>query len=119
MPLITEDHGIGCGLDILFLRRDKPGGIVNIGGDIDNRIKVLFDALRIPSSDSEVVGLPSDDPDPFYCLLEDDKLITDVRITTDRLLTAPTAQGYESDVRLIIHVRTIILDTGSLIALTF
>lgn len=120
IPLITEDHGVGCGLDILFLRRDRPGGLVNAGGDIDNRMKVLFDALRLPSADNEVVGPPGDDPSPFYCLLEDDKLITDIRITTDRLLTPSVRENASaSDVLLIVHVTTIVLDPGNLISLTF
>jgi hypothetical protein len=34
-----------CTLDILFLHPDKPGNLWT--GDVDNRIKALFDSLRI------------------------------------------------------------------------
>jgi hypothetical protein len=34
-------------LNILFLRADIPGKVVQ-SGDIDNRLKTLFDALRMP-----------------------------------------------------------------------
>ena len=85
-PLIANDSGGACGLDILFLRRDHPGNIIRSGGDVDNRIKVLFDALRMPATDDEIDGNLESDDDPFFCLLEDDRLITDVRVTTDRLL---------------------------------
>lgn len=119
IPLITEASGVGCALDILFLRRDQPGALIKSGGDIDNRIKVLFDALKMPANDSEVYGDAKDDPDPFYCLMEDDRLITDVRITTDRLLV-PTANGeHLNSVRLVIRVRTVLLDPGNLGALSF
>jgi len=119
LPLITGDKGIGCAIDILFLRRDPPGGVVKNSGDIDNRIKTLFDALRLPRNDSEVYGDPAGEPDPFYCLLEDDRLITDFSVTTDRLLLPVEASGHANDVRLIIHVRSVVLDPGNLGAITF
>jgi hypothetical protein len=56
LPLINEATGVGCSLDILFLRRDPPGALIRSGGDIDNRVKVLFDALRMPRNDKEVHG---------------------------------------------------------------
>ena len=46
VPLISEVSGFTCSLDILFLRRDAPGGTWN-AGDIDSRIKVLFDGLKV------------------------------------------------------------------------
>jgi hypothetical protein len=57
-PLITERNYNGCSLDVLFLRRDIPGGIVRHGGDIDNRLKVLFDALRMLRETLEVEDVP-------------------------------------------------------------
>lgn len=112
LPLIGSAFGVGtetaCSVDILFLRRDEPGHLVSSGGDIDNRIKVLFDALRMPQSCDEIQGFtPGPDEVPFFCLLEDDKLINEVRVTTDRLLT-PLGEGeYVNDVHLIIHVTTL------------
>jgi hypothetical protein len=99
-----------CKLDILFLRRDMPGNLVRSGGDIDNRIKVLFDGLRITTNLGELGGaVPGPDEDPFYCLLEDDSAIIELNITTDRLLT-PVAPGHVNDVALIIRVRTPMID---------
>src|SRR6266851_4870380 len=46
VPLVTEELNLICGLDILFLRPSAPGQLVS-GGDLDNRLKTLFDALRI------------------------------------------------------------------------
>lgn len=74
-------------LDIIFLRPEKPGSIASIRGDIDNRIKPLLDALRIPRDNEIPVGdQPHTDETPFHCLLEDDALITKLSVTTDRLL---------------------------------
>jgi hypothetical protein len=93
-------------LDILFLRRANPGDIVGHGGDVDNRIKTLFDALRVPSNGGEIPGdaRPEPSEDPFFCLLEDDALITDIRVTTDRLLRPLSVSESETDVFLVIHV---------------
>jgi hypothetical protein len=49
VPLVTQELGLICALDILFLRPDKPGGVV-WAGDIDNRLKTLLDSLRLPEA---------------------------------------------------------------------
>lgn len=118
LPLMHEYFGsLACGLDILFLRRDQPGDLIRHGGDIDNRIKVLFDALRMPQDAQELTGQkPDESEDPFFCLLQDDKQITEVNITTDRLLTPQTADENINDVHLIIHVKTLSLDGNTFTA---
>jgi hypothetical protein len=103
VPLVTQELDLLCGLEILFLRPDRPGSVV-WAGDIDNRIKTLLDALRIPEAGERYVDrTPSSDQVPFFCLLEDDKLITGVAVETDRLLE-PIA-NHPSDARLVITVR--------------
>lgn len=108
-PVISNDSGAACELNILFLRRDQPGNLIASGGDIDNRLKVLFDALRMPQNADEVGDRHADDDAPHFCLLEDDSLITDVRITTDRLLTPIGVGEHLHDVHLVIHVRTALI----------
>lgn len=92
-----------CELDILFLRREPPGAVVNHGGDIDNRIKILFDALRIPQSEKE---LPANEDIPggtiLFCLMEDDGLITRVNIESERLLGAITPES-KANVKLVVR----------------
>jgi integrase len=75
VPLVTADMGLRCSLDILLLRPEEDRFIFN-AGDIDGQIKTLFDALRMPKDLKETgeVG-PQQDETPFFCLLEDDKLI--------------------------------------------
>jgi hypothetical protein len=113
VPLVSKENGLTCSLDILFLRRDTPGNLVRSGGDIDNRIKTLLDGLRIPDSRAELGGFdPAQEENPFFCLLDDDRLITGLNVTTDRLLL-PLGNGETvRDVELIILVKTKIIDPG-------
>jgi hypothetical protein len=106
LALVRQKLNLVCDLDILFLRRENPGQLIQDGGDLDNRIKVLFDALRIPQDDNEIRGLePIGDWEPlFFCLTEDDKLITGFRIVTDRLLEPAKSDAEQNHVRLIINV---------------
>lgn len=111
VPLINEASGFTCALDILFLRRDAPGGLIRKGaqgGDIDNRIKTLLDGLTQPSVVQDLGGMPIDaSEDPFFVLLEDDSLITSIGITTDRLMV-PQEQGEKmNDVYLVVHVKMV------------
>ena len=104
-PLVNERLHLICELDILILRPESPGSVVTQGGDIDNRLKTLFDSLRMPRNKHEIpsdVTLKNLD-NPFFCLLEDDNLITKVNVSTDRLLREDAGQN---DVLLVIHVVT-------------
>jgi hypothetical protein len=97
-----------CDLDIVFLRPGPAGRIISDGGDIDNRIKVLFDALRKPTNESEMpLKAGEDSPNPIYCLLEDDKLVTSVKITTGQLLVPETTDSAEACVSIHATVRGI------------
>lgn len=92
-PIVRESLALGCELNILFLRREDPGALILQGGDLDNRLKTLFDALRVPT-EAELI----DDPtvgDPIHCLLESDTLITGISIKTDRLLTGANRSAHE------------------------
>ena len=49
---------------------------------------------------------PQDGEEPFYVLLEDDKLISEVRVTTDQLLLLPKERELnQNDAFLVIHVK--------------
>ena len=104
-PLITSKLHLIAELDMTLLRPEQPGLIVTQGGDIDNRLKTLLDALRMPKHSNELPrkDSPQAGEDPFFCLLEDDNLITKLAIETDRLLE-PNREP--SSVNLMIHVKT-------------
>jgi hypothetical protein len=92
-PLVTKRTDLLGELDIIFLRQQAKGQLI---GDIDNRLKTLFDALRVPSlAEVRTLGATTAiDENPLYCLFQDDSLITRLNIETDRLLR-PTQNKYE------------------------
>jgi hypothetical protein len=100
VPLIRESLGLACAINVLFLRPDRPGAPIVQSGDLDNRIKTLFDALRKPTKDESRLYSPKENP--LYCLMESDTLVTDFSIKSDQLLTASTAPRHH--VHLIIEV---------------
>lgn len=55
VPLVTEELSLACGLDILFMRPSMPGAIMK-SGDIDGRMKTIFDALKMPKCKSWLGG---------------------------------------------------------------
>ncbi len=105
VPLVNKEFGFVCSLDILFLRPELPGQLFTPSGDIDNRIKTLLDALKVPV-ESDKLSDPALPP-LLFCLLADDALVTDLNITTDRLYTPPdpTNTHPDSHVHLVIKVR--------------
>lgn len=104
VPLATEDLALACGLHILFLRPDPPGELIK-SGDIDNRLKTIFDSLRMPTSKEELGGYdaPEHDEDPFFVLLEDDRLVSQVSVDTDTMLES-VKEFNVNDARLVITV---------------
>lgn len=71
-------------------------------GDIDNRIKTLMDALKIPEGVSDA---PEQDEHPFYVLLQDDRLVTRLSVESDMLLQPTGPNAGPQDARLVITVR--------------
>jgi hypothetical protein len=108
--LVSSKLGLVAELDVLFLRGQRPGDLLRHGGDIDNRMKTLLDSLRVPRAKQTEIPAgdsPAADEQPFYCLLEDDALVTRLTITTDQLLEP----GDPADVLVI--VRITVKDTGA------
>ena len=70
-------------------------------------MKTIFDALRIPSGKSELGGYntPQNGENPFFCLLEDDSLISHASIETDTLLQPTGNDSDNNDARLVVTVR--------------
>lgn len=124
VPLVTERLRLVSHLDILFLRREGTGSLISkpkdvYGGDLDNRLKIFLDALRVPLSIDELptgIGPDANEQPYFYCLLEDDSLITKIQVEADKLLGDVTldevASGgssmtdWEKNVHLVVKVTT-------------
>ena len=94
IPMVWKLKGApDCSLNILFLRRDVRGSASSHAGDIDNRLKTLLDALTIPSKQQLPDGVTSrQDQEPFYCLFQDDCLVTNLTVEMDQWL-APQKDG--------------------------
>jgi hypothetical protein len=101
LPLVRSNLHLCCELDVLFLRQQDPGALISQGGDLDNRIKTLLDALRMPSKDEQDrSGQP--DGSKLYCLMESDTLVSRLDVDTDRLLFPASDKPHE--VHLVIKV---------------
>jgi hypothetical protein len=106
-PLVRMSLNLACEIKILFLRDQDPGDIFDNKGDLDNRIKTLFDALRMPKKDEQDKNEP--DSGHLFCLLEDDSLISDFSVQSDRLLIHNPGKH---KVMLILDVRINVLQVG-------
>lgn len=122
VPLVRTNSSMACWLDFHILRREEPHLLFtgSGSGDLDGRIKTLIDGLRMPQQCSEVAGqVPSQDEDPFFCLLEDDRLIYEFMVRTDRLLVPAEPDEPHRDVVAIINVNARLReDPGGLMILT-
>jgi len=78
-----------CELDIQMLTNHAPVSLITRAGDLDNRIKTLVDALRVPRDQHELTGATIP-PGLYPCLMEDDAVVTGFRLTTDRYLACPS-----------------------------
>jgi hypothetical protein len=105
VPLVNEYMHLVADLQIHLLRPEPPGSVKAQSGDLDNRMKTLLDALRIPRVLDEIPSnaVPASDEHPFFCLLEDDALINSFSVITHRWLE-PGIPAKEAI--LIVSVRT-------------
>lgn len=100
--VVPEGFGIVAELDVLMLRAGPPGEIVKTHGDIDNRLKTLFDALSAPAQANQVPQdmRPTSTADPMFVLLGDDSLISRVNVEAERLLAPSTPDSTIVTVRV-------------------
>jgi hypothetical protein len=105
-PLISSYFDLVASLEIVMLRPEPEGRIFVRGGDIDNRLKTLLDALKVPNDEAALPDnvSPSSAESPFFCLLEDDSLVTNVDIQTAHWLE-PEVQDSD-EVVLLLRIRT-------------
>ncbi|MGH1422859.1 MAG: hypothetical protein ACRBEQ_13685 [Hyphomonas sp.] len=107
MPLVREDDLCECSIDVLYLRNGARGHFLS-DADIDNRIKTVIDALKLPKPNHLPRDIqPEPHEDPFYILLQDDSLVTRLTVETDVLLspTGKVPEGDDTDSRIIISVK--------------
>jgi hypothetical protein len=103
-PLVTEQMTLYAELQLELLRPEPPGRLLTQAGDMDNRLKNLFDALTMPRHANALHRnvQPESDEKPFFCLLEDDNFVTSLTVRTSQLLEPDVD---DSTVELIVGVR--------------
>jgi hypothetical protein len=106
VPLVRHSLYLACAVDLLFLRHEEPFSLMRQGGDLDGRLKTLFDGLKMPNPKDEYKGL-TPTADPLYVVLEDDALISDFSIKSGRLLGRGAKKKHE--VRLTVDITVKVL----------
>ena len=101
-------------LSVLLFRQQPRGTLITDGGDIDNRLKTLLDGLRVPhgSMEGRTELPPQPDPTPFFCLLEDDSLVTKVSVESEQLLRP--ARPDEVVAIISVHVKKTVLSHANM-----
>ena len=112
-PLFAQHLNFLAELEITLLRPEIPGSIVRNGGDIDNRLKTLLDALAMPSQPNALPSSakPDNDETPFFCVLEDDKLITKISVQTYSLLE-PVVSSSEVECTVLVRTKKLVKERG-------
>lgn len=103
-PIARTELHLRCELDVELHVNHDLASIVSNAGDLDNRIKTLLDALRMPATAQEVQGYMPPTITEYCCLLEDDILISALRIETFRNTAPPPGAGLDH-VRINMKVR--------------
>lgn len=107
VPLVAVQVSAIAELSIVLLRPEAPGQLITQGGDIDNRLKTLFDALTVPRHENALPDgeVPTPEQLPyFFCLLEDDNLVTSVSVRTEQLLE-PVSDSSVADISIEVTTR--------------
>ncbi len=118
LPLVHSAWYLAAGLRITLLRPEPPGKIVTQSGDIDNRLKTLLDALKVPDPGSLPKNAsPGINEAPFFCLLQDDNLITDLEVVTDRLLAPSTSNPSVVVLLVNVQIKVLIANDSNIIFL--
>ena len=87
-PLARTAFFLKCELDIEMHVNHQIASLVSNVGDLDNRLKTLLDALRMPHDPQEIQGyMPA--IGEYCCLLENDVLISALKIETFRHTAVP------------------------------
>ncbi len=108
VPIVNHVHLVHCHMAIRMHRPKEHGGILYEGGDMDNGLKVIFDALSMPQHQEQVVETRnSKESKTFHCLLESDELITKLSVETFRLLSPGECGDNYVEMDIDVHIEPI------------
>jgi hypothetical protein len=115
VPMVTRVMEADCHLRIALRRPIKPGTIIYSGGDLDGRLKTLFDAFAMPPQQQDLPeGITGNDA-PCLCLLESDELITGLSIESEEWRAAPSSHHAEADITVTIQAVTLMYGTRQIL----
>jgi len=104
LPLVRVDLETVCALTIKMLVNHEVGSVVTQAGDLDNRIKTLLDALRMPKDNEFMGNRPTSDPCP--CLLHDDAMVVDLCVSQQRWYSRLPQTEKDVELHLDVEVKT-------------
>jgi hypothetical protein len=108
VPLVHQQNYTACELDVIWLRGERAGDRPK-GGDLDNRLKTLFDGLRMPHNASELHDKgDKKKPERIYSLMDDDSRITRINVSTFQLLDPGALGAKGTHVELLIRVNVFV-----------
>jgi hypothetical protein len=106
VPLVTRALDVSCHNGLLYLRPGAAGGIIR-RQDIDNRIKTLFDGLKMPGDAQDLGAYTSPAAGrttPSSAFVEDDSLITSLSVKPTCFWKTTGSEPAADEARLLIHV---------------
>ena len=108
VPLVTAWRYLRCDVHVRIYRyegaKNVRGGVLDLNGDIDSKAKSLLDALRMPTDSSDGRSVTPHDG-LFFCVLEDDRLVTKLTIETKEKLGKRPAKDKLAEVEAFVDVR--------------
>lgn len=107
IPLVTALRFMRCELSVTMYRHQGPafkGCLLEANGDIDNQLKTLFDALRMPQEPGQIPAKWAAERPHFFCLLEDDSLVTKLTLETKHFLGETTIPEGHVDLHMDVHI---------------
>jgi hypothetical protein len=108
VPLVTRWRYLRCEIAMRIWRYEgdlHTGGLLDHQGDLDGKLKALIDALRMPHEDRELPADVTHDGNVFFCVLEDDRLVTKIGIETRNILGPRPAKADQTKVDVDIELR--------------
>jgi hypothetical protein len=111
--LANRTFGLHAKVDVTLLSVNNSSIFANAQGDIDNRLKTLFDALSIPPQ-SQAEQIRCTAPELIVCLVEDDVLIRDVRVRVGELLLPVQDKS-----TVVVHINVSLIRHGTIADMLF
>lgn len=107
LPLVTTWRFLRCDIHVRIYRYEGAkairGGVLDLNGDIDTKAKSLLDGLRMPRDPNDAKAV-TPHQGLFFCVLEDDRLVTKLTIETKDKLGKRPEKGKLADVDAFVDV---------------